>query len=149
MSVIAWDGKTLAADKRASYGTTILTTTKIFRINGCLVGYTGDASFGEQVLSWFRDGADSTTYPADQRDATNWAPLMVITPDGRILRYERTPHPLTYEGEFFASGSGGDFALAAMHLGKTAREAVELACLLDSGCGNGVTELTLDAPCPV
>lgn len=145
MSVIAWDGKTLAADKRASYGTTILTTTKIFRVGGCLVGYTGDAVFGEQMLAWIRAGANVEDFPAAQRDKDDWCGVLVITPEGKVSRYERVPYPLTYEDKFFAAGSGGDFALAAMHLGKTAREAVELACKLDSGCGNGITELTL---CP-
>ena len=33
MTVIAWDGRTLAADKRAVFGgNLILTTTKIFRV---------------------------------------------------------------------------------------------------------------------
>lgn len=144
MSVIAWDGKTLAADKRACYGTTILTTTKIFRVGDCLVGYTGDAVFGEQMLAWIRAGANVEDFPAAQRDKDDWCGVLVITPEGKVSRYERTPNPMTYEDEFFAAGSGGDFALAAMHLGKTAREAVELACKLDSGCGNGVTELTLE-----
>lgn len=143
MSVIAWDGKTLAADKRACYGTAILTTTKIFKVNDCLVGYTGNATFGEQMLAWFRAGLRPEDFPASQRDKDDWAAFLVIWPSGAIGRFERTPYPLTYEGQFFAAGSGGDFALAAMHLGKTAREAVELACLLDSGCGNGTTELTL------
>ena len=36
-----------------------------------------------------------------------------------------------------------DFALAAMHLGKSAREAVEVACALDVFCGNGIDTLEL------
>lgn len=42
-------------------------------------------------------------------------------------------------------GSGRDFAIAAMHCGKTAREAVEIASLYENGCGNGVD--VLEAPC--
>lgn len=145
MSVIAWDGKTLVADKRASYGTTILTTTKIFRVNDCLIGYTGGACMGEQMVDWFKRGMLPEDFPAQQRDKDDWATFVIIWPSGATAKIERTPYPATYEDKFFAAGSGGDFALAAMHLGKTAREAVELACLLDSGCGNGITELTL---CP-
>ena len=44
MTTIAWDGKTLAADKLASYGELRTTVTKIFRLSdGSLVG--GAAKF--------------------------------------------------------------------------------------------------------
>lgn len=144
MTAIAWDGKTLAADKRAITGSLIRTVTKIFRINGCLVGYAGDASFGEQVLAWFKAGEKAEDFPHQQRDKDDWAGLLVIRPDGKIQKYERTPYPITFEDEVFAFGCGRDFAIAAMYCGKTAKEAVEIACILDNGCGNGVTVLTLE-----
>ena len=145
MSVIAWDGHTLAADKRASFGNLIRTTTKIFRCrDGGLLAYAGDASFGEQVRAWYEAGAVAADFPPSQRDKDDWAGMLVILRDRRIARYERTPYPVFYEDETFAIGCGRDFALAAMHLGKTAREAVEVAIALDSGCGNGIDALTLD-----
>jgi ATP-dependent protease HslVU (ClpYQ) peptidase subunit len=143
MSVIAWDGKTLAADKRASMGTLIRTTTKIFKLGdiNALAAYTGDADSGEEVLAWFRDGADPAKFPPMQREKDTWAPLMVVWHHGFIWKYERTPHPLKLPPQHFAMGSGRDFALAAMHLGKTAAEAVEVACVFDSACGNGIDTL--------
>lgn len=141
MSVIAWDGKTLAADRRASLGTLIRTTRKIFMRQYGLVGYAGDADQGEEMLRWLEAGAVAADFPPSQRDRDNWAGVLVINPDRQILKYERTPYPLTFHDGFFAIGSGRDFALAAMHLGKTAREAVEVACHFDSGCGNGVDEI--------
>lgn len=142
MTVIAWDGKTLAADKRACIGSMIRTTTKIFKVRDCLVGYSGDATFGEQVLAWFMDGENPKEFPAQNRDKDDWAGLLVIRADGAIHKYERTPHPIKFEDEKFAFGSGRDFALAAMYCGKTAKEAVELTIELDNGCGNGVDTLT-------
>lgn len=148
MSVIAWDGKTLAADKRATLGSLIRTTTKIFRHGDALLAYAGDQSFGEQIKAWWIAGADPEKFPASQRDKDDWAGLLVIRPRAdpglRIARYERTPHPLFFEDETFAIGCGRDFAMAAMYVGKTAREAVEVAIALDSGCGNGIDTLTLD-----
>ena len=144
MTVIAFDGTTLAADKRATMGSTICTTTKIFRINECLVGLAGEISFGEQVLSWFKDGRYPDKFPPSQRDKDDWAPLLVVYPLGLVQIYERTPFPVTYEDKMIAIGRGRDYALAAMHCGKTAAEAVALTCLLDSSCGNGVDTLRLD-----
>lgn len=144
MSVIVWDGKTLAADKRACNGSLIRTTTKIFKVRGCLVGYTGGSCFGEQVLDWFKEGAQPEKYPESQRDKDDWSGLLVIRPSKEINMYERTPYPIKYEDEIFACGSGRDFALGAMFCGKTAAEAVAIACQLDNGCGNGIDTLEFD-----
>jgi hypothetical protein len=144
MSVVAWDGKTLAADKRASLGTLIRTTTKIFRCHGALLAYAGEAVFGEEMRAWYMRGANPEDFPASNRDKDDWAGLLVIRKGEPITRYERTPYPLRFEDKHFAIGCGRDFALAAMYLGKTAAEAVAVAIALDSGCGNGIDTLELE-----
>lgn len=158
MSVIAWDGKTLAADKRASLGTLIRTTTKVFNLGTCFAAYAGNADGGEEMLAWFKRGLHETTrrtedermewinatFPASQRDKDDWAGLLVIWPDGHLWKFERAPYPIKFPPQQFAIGSGRDFALAAMHCGKTAPEAVEVACHFDSGCGNGVDVLSFE-----
>lgn len=146
MSVIAWDGRQLAADKRASMGGLIASTTKIFRVEDkqfgeALVGYSGNADAGEEMLAWFSAGHDPTTFPPSQRDKDDWAGLLVAWRDGNLWKYERTPFPLRFPPQQFAIGSGRDFALAAMHLGLTAEQAVGVACVFDTGCGNGVDVL--------
>lgn len=144
MTVIAWDGKSLAGDKRAVVGGGLIrTTTKIFSVlHGlALAGYAGDADAGEEMLAWFEDGYQPAKFPASQRDRDNWSGLLVVWGDGRIWKFERSPYPIKFPPQHFAIGSGRDFALMAMHLGKTAREAVKLASIFDSGCGNGVDEL--------
>lgn len=145
MTVIAWDGETLAADKRCCVGGLVRTVTKIHRVGDVLVGGSGDLAFVAQMVEWVRGGRKPEAYPADQRHKDDWQPCIVIEADGTPAIYERTPHPIRYEDRFCAIGSGRDYAMAAMHLGKTAREAVEVACALDAGCGNGVDELDLHA----
>lgn len=124
-------------------GTVIFTTTKIFRSGDALVAYAGDAAFGEEMRAWFDRGACPEDFPTSNRDKDDWAGLLVIRRGEPVLRYERTPYPVRFDSRQFAIGCGRDFALAAMYLGKTAREAVEVAIALDSGCGNGIDELTL------
>ncbi len=143
MSVIAWDGHTLAGDRRAVSCGLIRTTQKIFAVGDSLVAYAGNADAGEEVMAWYKAGATPETFPASQRNGDTWAGLMVIRPGGIIWKYERTPYPVKFPPQQFAIGSGRDFALAAMHCGKTAAEAVEIACLFDNGCGNGVDTLEL------
>jgi ATP-dependent protease HslVU (ClpYQ) peptidase subunit len=146
VTVIAWDGKTLAGDKLTSFGGMHATTTKVHRINGCLVGGSGNSAQIQEMLAWLRAGADVDKFPSSQRCDRDCATILVIHPDGQVRQYEHTPYPLVIHNTRWAIGSGRDFALAAMHLGQDAVKAVELACVLDTGCGNGVDSLTLDAP---
>lgn len=145
MTIIAWDGKTLAADKRCTNNGLCRTVTKIFRLKtGELFGMCGEMSFCTQVKEWVEAGCIIANYPPAQRDKDDWQPCLVIGRDGRPRVYERTPYPNTYDNNWCALGSGRDYAAAAMHLGKTAREAVEVASLFNSGCGNGVDTLELE-----
>lgn len=149
MTVIAWDGRTLAADKRVSFQGLACTTTKIATARGCLVGLCGDGPSAQSMLQWFRDGADPALLPACQR-TDDWASLLVILPPrlgrsrGEIHKYERGPYPIVIHDACTAVGSGRDFAIAAMHCGKTAVEAVDIACIYECSCGNGIDTLTFD-----
>lgn len=142
MTCVAWDGKTLAADKRATCSGMASTTTKIRRSarDGALLGWTGNQDAGELLAEWYEAGADKTKWPEFQKDKEDWCRLIVVNGDGAWY-YETKPVAVRVEDPFMAWGSGRDFALAALHLGKTAREAVEVACIFDTGCGNGIDTL--------
>jgi ATP-dependent protease HslVU (ClpYQ) peptidase subunit len=145
MTVIAWDGKTLAADKRTNFGGLHATTTKVHRLpDGRLVGCSGNTAQIAEIVHWLGSGADADKMPTAQRDAKECVSALVILPGGAILQYENTPHPIRIENRMWAIGSGRDFAIAAMHLGKTAHQAAVLACELDCNCGNGIDTLTLE-----
>lgn len=143
MTVIAWDGKTLAADKRSTYGGMICTVTKIQKVNGLLVGGAGEASFIGAMFEWIKGGRVTAEFPTAQASKDDWQTVLVIELDGSNSLYERTPHPIRYEQSHIAIGSGREYARAALHLGCNAQEAVAVAVALDSGCGNGIDALTL------
>ena len=143
MSVIAWDGKTLAADKRMCFGTMFRTTTKIFRVGDALCAYAGDAAMGEELLAWFKAGAIPADFPPSQR-GDDWSGLLVVRKDA-LLKYEKSPYPIKIESTHYAIGCGRDFALAAMYLGHDARAAVEVTIALDSACGNGIDCISFDS----
>jgi hypothetical protein len=144
MTVIAWDGKTLAADKRATCSGHPATVTKIMRTpKGELIGASGDLDTARALLAWYCAGADAATFPDNRNGDFCRAYMIVITLDAKVHKYEREPVPMLFEDPFSAMGSGRDYALAAMHLGYSARRAVEVACALDTGCGNGIDTLKL------
>jgi hypothetical protein len=146
MTVIAWDGKTLAADKRGDCCGFALTLTKVCRFsNGHLGAGCGNSHDIRELLAWYEAGAKPESFPARQkgeRDGTS--ALVVIQGDGTPLHFDGGPYPIRIENKFFAAGSGRDYAIAAMHYGKTAHEAVALASLYDLGCGNGIDTLELE-----
>lgn len=145
MTVIAWDGKTLAADKRLGCNGYPATTTKIRRTaEGDLIGTTGDSGMGRGLMAWYESGANPSEYPANRVDGGCRSTMLVIRRNGSICLFGSDPYPIEIENRFHALGSGGDFALAAMHLGHDAYAAVKVATALDNDCGNGIDTLELE-----
>lgn len=140
MTVIAWDGKVLAADKRATCAGMARTVTKIKRSGSALLAVTGDWDVACQPRAWWEAGGDPSTFPECARtgDAT-----LIVFADGKINSYQSGPYPLPIEAERCAFGSGRDFAEATMHLGFGAKRAVEVACHFQTDCGNGIDTLRL------
>ena len=148
MTIIVWDGVTLAADKLCSIGGLSATVNKLFRIDtgpfaGSIGGGSGDASSINEFVKWLRDGADMDKIPKFQTDKDDYVNFILINAQKEIWRFDRGAFPYMVEDEYHASGSGRDYALAAMYCGKTAAEAVEIASIFETGCGRGVDTLTL------
>jgi hypothetical protein len=148
MTVVVWDGKTLCADKRATQSDLVRTVTKIRRIRGHLCAVAGDWDLAQETFKWFEDGASTTELPPFFRDKDNWVAFVVVTPEGRLLKYERSPYPMDYteavaDDGFYVIGSGRDFAIGALAMGATPRQAVLIASRHCISCGNGVDEFTL------
>ena len=141
MTIIAWDGKTLAADKASTDVGYLRTVTKIFRVPGGVVAFAGSAANALALLEWFRAGRDVAKWPKTQEDGDQAASALFADENNFLWRYSTTPYPERSEDPFDAIGSGRDYALAAMHLGHSARVAVEVACALDNSCGKGVDSM--------
>lgn len=96
------------------------------------------------LLSWFKEGRDPAKWPA--KDSEDSAGAIFIDADGVCWGYSGNdgPYAAKYENKFNAWGCGRDYALAAMYLKLSAREAVEVACELDNGCGMGIDTLELE-----
>jgi ATP-dependent protease HslVU (ClpYQ) peptidase subunit len=145
MTCIAWDGKTLAADKQCTSVGHASTVTKIHRVDGGLVAFAGNASHARALLAWFKAGRLQSTWPASVR-VDDCADAIFVTADAKILFYSGSGGGYfdSYDDKFIAMGAGRDYALAAMHLGRGAREAVEVVCALDITCGMGIDTLELE-----
>lgn len=134
MTTIAWDGRSLAADRRMSG---YMTTCKIYPIEG---GYLAGAGIPDQIVevaAWLQEGADKPALP----DAAESEFLIVRGNEAfwmtwPYLREVRVREP------FAVLGSGGPYALGALAMGADAKTAVEVAAQFDTDTGGGVDTVT-------
>ena len=139
MTVIAWDGNILAADRLNMSGDTLSTSVKIEELpDGRVMAIVGRTGNGLALMRWYREGGDAEKWPAFQEDKDRWVRLIVAFPDGLCVEYEQVCEPMPVYDSFMAWGCGKEAALGAMEMGATAIRAIEVASKWISGCGRGL-----------
>lgn len=144
MTTIAWDGEQLAADKQSTLQNLKRMTTKIHRVGDELFAMVGSGSHCFAIFEWLKSDRDPAKWPKGT-DEDSSGDIIQFTKAGVFVWVGYgfpTPQPI--EGKFMAFGCGRDFAMAAMHLGRSAREAIEIASLYDINTGMGIDVLELD-----
>jgi hypothetical protein len=137
MTVIAWDGKTVASDRQGTCGDIISSRTKLSRLpSGTIVVCAGDSDRCLAVKRWYEDGAKKEEWPKAQ-EGNDWA-RMIVFEDGKVYEYNQEPFGILCEDPYMAWGSGSMFALGAMAMGANAVQAVEAASKHCATCGMGV-----------
>ena len=132
MTTIAYRNGIMASDSRAYSGGSIPigNKSKIECLeDGTLIGVSSTIPGGSEIIKqWFKDGFPTKPdYLLPERFT-----LLVAKLNGSIFYASDNPMisgPLM--GEYFAAGSGAEYALGAMANGATAEEAVKIACQLD------------------
>lgn len=149
MTVIAYDGLHVAADRQATTGhTTHATVTKIEKFhkpaeNVEILGTTGDLTHGRMLATWYKCGADEKEFPAPVKGCEGY--LYVFRLGKPTLFYGDYWAPAQMEERPAAYGSGAEAALGAMLAGADAEKAVRITSLINADCGNGVTVLDFNA----
>lgn len=138
MTVIAWDGKTLAADRQMTWADMRSTVCKLRQLpSGEVLGVTGDSVRAISVLRWYEDGADPEKWPKCQGEA-EYARLIVARHGGKLVYFDWCPVEQIILDPYMAFGVGRDFAMGAMAMGADAQKAVAIACRFSVGCGLGI-----------
>lgn len=133
MTVIAYDGKTLAADRRCCTECGILLSPRrklIVTERGAVAacGETLSPEADARLVGKIGDGKRmDLDYPCD---------AFVLLRGGEAFKVQNG-HALTLTGPA-SVGSGHEVALGAMAMGADARRAVEIASALIVTCGDGV-----------
>lgn len=136
MTVIAWDGRTLAADRLAVFGSMCHETSKVFAHGGVLYGVAG--SLNQLILfkDWVLAGQDPMNLPGPNGVLNN---LSVLEINALGEAFDRDGDHITARvpligADIWAIGSGRELAMGAMMTGKDAQSAVRLACMQDIYC---------------
>ena len=150
MTVVAYDGKSIAADRRSTWdneptphGTTKLRLLRHGKRRFAVAhaGVMGNAyRMLEHVLFGYRTAG--VLAPYDRGNAERSALMIVeLLPDDchkvTLVDYDGGETDVTDEPA--AIGSGQDYAMGAMHAGADALTAVRIAAKLNTSCGDGET----------
>lgn len=127
MTTIATDGKWVAADKQMTMGCYKTKTRKLSCIQGLgVISFAGHAGAGVKALRWWQGGCDGDPPEFTENEIECGIGGILVTEKG-IFALQDGIIPLEIDAPFFAIGSGAEYAIAAMSLGKTPEEAVKEA----------------------
>jgi hypothetical protein len=134
MTTIAWDGKTLAADTLAT-GTFNRKVTKIWELRpDVYFGGSGIYSEVYDVMTWLK-------YHKQEEAPDVKEFVGILIEKGKAYRIEENLIEVPITEEYHAIGTGACFAIAALHLGLSAIDAVSLAAKFDENTGGEITSM--------
>jgi hypothetical protein len=142
MTTIAYRSGVLAADTMLTVsGSYFGRAIKIFKRekDNALAGSCGNADYAAAFSRWFLAGKLDDPPKAEESDKNVDRSVIFLT-NGEIWIFEPGGKFQVY-ADYFAFGSGMDFALGAMHMGADARQAIEAACKHDPNTGGDITVL--------
>lgn len=157
MTVVAYDGKTLASDSCSATdsGYFACNAKKLYRLkSGGMIGIAGDAD-ARAVVSLVDNIKDENDLPskADLEGTRTEGQYLLVLPDKSVFEIVSVLHEesgrfycqvLPIKNKFYSVGHGEDFAKVAMSLGKTAEQAVKEACKWSLTCRPPVQTMRLE-----
>lgn len=141
MTVIAWDGHILAADRQINSGELKFGSSKIEKLEtGEIIAWNGYIDAGLTLAKWYKNGANCENFPFDPKDKAMTE--LIVAGKAKVTYYCQSPVPNKVYGPM-AWGSGALAALAVMKMGGDAIKAVEITCEVSNSCGMGVEYYTV------
>lgn len=146
-TIIATKNKILS-DGKVTFGGRVdsINFKKVRKIGDYLVGGAGRLTSVLSFFQWFeqnlqceaaRDAVPGLMIHSDPDKEDEEFIALVVHPDGRIFLHEGNNPTRAYpiDEEYYAVGSGSDFALAALDAGATPEQAMEVAKKRDAFSG--------------
>ena len=125
----------IAADSMVSGDDSFYLVEKLRKGKSSLYGACGD---WDKILKFY-----SVLESGGDLDSDIDVTVLELRADG-IWIYESTIIPARIKNDFWAIGTGANFAIAAMHLGLSPAEAVKIACLYDTSSHEPIDVMKLE-----
>lgn len=142
MTTVAWGFGFMASDTLGDQSGLAMPTTKIYQSDEFVIGGSG---VHHQCLGYFHRVRQlkfkevlALGYPEYDEDKNSPAMIMVGRHAPQVGWYLTGSIWSPIHRDFHAIGSGRDFAMAAMAMGRSAHDAVELACKFDVYSGGDI-----------
>jgi len=121
VTTVAFDGNTIATDSQAT-ADYIQSAKKLFKVNNAYIGVAGTYSYAMMFVRWYKD--QTKEKPSSKLADDDFVALVIR--QGKAYAYDNNciEMPMTAP---CAIGSGSNFAMGAMYMGATAKQAVECA----------------------
>jgi len=124
----------IAADTRCSTDGWMVNVSKLRTGPNSAFGAAGE---WEQILKFYAALEQKSELPSDCD-----VDVLEIRPDGLYL-YNGSLLCYLIKEKFWAIGTGANYAIAAMHLGKDPVEAIRIASIYDPGTGGDVEKMEI------
>jgi len=148
MTALAYFNGVIAADSRETIGDGdyFERCEKLFRrrINkrDVVVGTAGGSYLGMVFVDWLASGAKVPPAILTAADVEEDFEAIVLD-RGRVYSANHLCRLVRNHNAHVVAGSGAKAALAALYCGRSAREAVRIACRLDPSCGLPVVTMQM------
>lgn len=138
MTVICWDGHTLAADSALTVAGVRLSCEKLQRFpDGSLYGAAGDGDDPARLAKYLKAGS------IGRKPRCISVQALHILPDGKVDLYNGSTEPERLTSPYAALGADNKYAMAILWNGGDAIRACEAAIALGRHCTAPVTSLRL------
>jgi len=142
MTIVAFDGKTIAADGLASDGGIVASkdVQKLAVVDNCVIGSGGCHWSALKFIDWWKKGKVDPYPVLDEAFCA-----LVVHSDGNAELYGcKFDVGIPLGQRPYVIGCGRDIARGAMAMGADAKRAVEICCELDTACGGDIMVVTLE-----
>lgn len=138
MTTIVAHGRSMAADCQLTSANGTHYGTKLFKVNGSIIGICGNFEQALKFIEWRRN---PDTIPTFKNDYSVEA--LELSPSQGLFYWGTEFVAVPIEEPFYAIGSGSNFAIGAMAKGADAREALKVAAQWDAYTGSVHKVMTL------
>lgn len=145
MTTIAYRDGVLASDSLGNRNGLRRKVKKVYRVGDHIMGGCGNYQDCIAFVNWWPQRNErelSFRQYSGDKDAPDL--YMIVVGPGGAQAWGEHLQPTDILDDFYAVGSGASAAMAAMHMGASAEEAVRIASLVDIGTGGDIETVTLD-----